>query len=231
MNSAVLNPVMDIPVLQDGDRLDRTEFERRYEAMPGVKAELLDGAVYMASPATAFHASPHGDLMGWIVVYKSFTLGVYSGDNGTVRLLDDSEPQPDVQLRIEESCGGQSRIDDDNYVEGAPEWVGEVAYSSKTIDRRVKLPIYERAGILEYLIWNVEDAQIDWFILRDGRYERLQAGADGIIRSETFPGLWLDVEAMTRRDMGSVLRVLQKGIDSPEHAQFVSSLASRARKS
>ena len=229
MSSATLNPVMDIPVLQDGDRLDRAEFERRYEAMPGVKAELLDGVVYMASPATVIHSSPHANLVTWIGTYSAFTQGTDTGDNGTVRLLDDSEPQPDVHLRIAESCGGQSRIDEDNYVEGPPEWVGEVAYSSKTIDRRVKLPIYERAGILEYLIWNVEDAQIDWFILRGGRYEPLQVGADGIIRSETFPGLWLDVEAMTRRDMGSVLRVLHRGIDSPEHAYFMKRLSAHGQ--
>lgn len=37
--------------LEQGDRLTRDEFERRYEAMPpGVKAELINGVVYMPIP-------------------------------------------------------------------------------------------------------------------------------------------------------------------------------------
>lgn len=40
-----------IPPLENGDRLSREEFERRYEAMPHVKkAELLEGVVHMGSP-------------------------------------------------------------------------------------------------------------------------------------------------------------------------------------
>jgi hypothetical protein len=36
--------------LQSGDRLSRAEFERRYQAHPDIKAELVEGVVILASP-------------------------------------------------------------------------------------------------------------------------------------------------------------------------------------
>ena len=53
-----------VPALQNGDRLTRDEFERRYEAMPNVKkAELIEGTVYMPSPVHASgHGEPHANL-------------------------------------------------------------------------------------------------------------------------------------------------------------------------
>lgn len=59
---------MTVPPLENGDRLSRTEFERRYMAMPKLKkAELIEGIVYMASPLRFEpHAEPHADLMGWL---------------------------------------------------------------------------------------------------------------------------------------------------------------------
>jgi hypothetical protein len=49
-----------IPPLENGDRLSRAEFERRYNAMPHLKkAELIEGIVYMPSPVRhRFTADP-----------------------------------------------------------------------------------------------------------------------------------------------------------------------------
>lgn len=58
-------PVIDAPPpLENGDRLTRAEFERRYGAMPEVKkAELIEGEVHMPSPVRfKQHAQPHLDL-------------------------------------------------------------------------------------------------------------------------------------------------------------------------
>jgi hypothetical protein len=53
-----------IPRLENGDRLTRDEFERRYAAMPHVKqAELLEGIVHMPSPV---RIDQHGrSSAGW----------------------------------------------------------------------------------------------------------------------------------------------------------------------
>ncbi len=56
---------------------------------------------------------------------------------------------------------------------GAPGLAAEISVSSIPIDLNVKLPIYRRNGVREYLIWRVPDREIDWFVLRGTEYERL----------------------------------------------------------
>lgn len=212
-------------VLHAGDRLTREEFEIRYRDMTEVKkAELIEGVVYMPSPvATDNHGAPQFGFITWLGVYQSETPGVQGADNATLRLDWDNEPQPDVFLRILPQHGGQTR-DEDGYVVGGPEWVGEIAASSASYDLHDKKEAYRRNGVREYVVWRVEDKAIDWFVLRGGRYDQLEAGEDGNYRSEVFPGLWLDRDALLTSDMKRVLEVLQQGLQSPEHAEFVTSL-------
>lgn len=70
----------------------------------------------------------------------------------------------------------------------------------------------------------VTDREIDWFILRGGQYERLAQGVDGLLRSEVFPGLWLDPKAMIAGDLRRVIELVQAGLASPEHAAFLKRL-------
>ena len=110
VQAASLPPVARVPELCAGDRLTRPEFERRYSAMPNVKkAELIEGVVYMPSPVSDNHASPHFDIITFLGVYRIATPGVKGADNGTVRLDWENAPQPDAFLRIAPECGGQSR--------------------------------------------------------------------------------------------------------------------------
>ncbi|HKI35861.1 MAG TPA: Uma2 family endonuclease [Gemmataceae bacterium] len=218
------------PLLEQGDHLTREEFERRYDAIPGLKkAELIEGVVYMPSPVRlGHHGSPHIDLATWIGVYRASTPGVRAGDNTSVRLDPTNEPQPDALMLIEPACGGQARITADDYVEGGPELVAEVAASSVSIDLNLKFRVYRRCNVREYIVWRVTDQQIDWFVLRGPQYERLPPGPDGHYRSEVFPGLWLDVAALIRGDLATVLQVLQRGVASSEHAAFVARLQQAA---
>jgi Uma2 family endonuclease len=216
-----------VPPLEPGDRLTRAEFERRYSAMPHLKkAELIEGVVYMPSPVRLKrHSNPHAHLVAWLALYESYTPGVIVGDNSTARLDLDNEPQPDALLMIAPECGGQARISEDDYVEGAPELVAEVASSSASFDRHTKLHVYRRNGVLEYLLWRTLDKDFDWFVLYEGEYKRIPPDADGIVRSHIFPGLWLDVPALLRGDLAAVLSVLQRGLATSEHADFVKRLS------
>ena len=157
-----------------------------------------------------------------------YTPGILGGDNGTLRLSLRSRPQPDAFLLVLPSHGGNAQIDEQDYIVGAPEWVGEVAASSENYDLHDKLEIYREAGIKEYVVWRVLEREIDWFVLRGKRYERLALSPDGIFRSETFPGLWMDTAAMIARDKTRLMAVAQQGLASPEHAQFVEQLNQRA---
>ena len=220
-----------IPPLENGDRLTRAEFEQRYDAMPNLKkAELIEGEVYMPSPVRhKRHSHPHTRLVTWLGNYETDTPGVEAGDNGSIRLDLDNEPQPDGYLIILPGSAGQVRISDDDYVEGAPELVAEVGASSVSIDLGKKLDAYRRNGVCEYIVWRVLDRQVDWYVNRDGRFVPLPPSADGIVRSEVFPGLWLDVAALVRRDGKAVQAALQQGLDSPSHAEFVAQLERNRR--
>jgi Uma2 family endonuclease len=215
-----------LPVLENGDRLTRAEFERRYNAMPQLKkAELIEGVVYVPSPVRhRQHGLPHAHLVGWLFHYAANTPGVEVGDNSSVRLDLDNEPQPDALLFIDPACGGQVRINDDGIIEGAPELVAEVASSSVSYDLHAKLHVYRRNGVHEYLVWRVLEREIDWFVLRAGQYERMPVDAQGLIRSEVFPGLWLDPAALVRGDLATVLAIVQQGLASPEHVAFATHL-------
>ena len=214
------------PPLQNGDRLSRDEFERRYDAMPDLKkAELIKGVVYMGSPVRFVkHGEPHARLLTWLGTYAAFTQGVGLGDNATVRLASDAEPQPDAMLRVEAEGHANSRISADDYVEGAPELVAEISSSTASYDLHDKLHAYRDAGVKEYLVWRVEDREFDWFLLHDGEYIRMAPDADGVCHSRAFPGLRLAVTAVLAGDMVRVMGELQKGLESSEHAEFVALL-------
>lgn len=170
------------------------------------------------------HGRPHIRLCTWLGTYEAATPGVEAGDNSTIRLDQDNVPQPDALLFIDPDRSGQARISDDDYVVDAPELVAEVASSSSSYDLHTKLNVYRRNGVREYLVWRVLDQQFDWFVLRSGQFQPLPADAVGILRSEVFPGLWLDPVALLNGDMLRVLAVVQQGIASLEHAAFVQRL-------
>ncbi len=215
-----------LPPLESGDRLTRQEFEHRYQTMPLIKkAELIEGVVYVASPVRmANHGRPHAALIGWLLAYKAATPGVDLGDNATVRLDLDNEPQPDALLRIEPEVGGNSYITDDDYVEGPPELIAEIAASSASYDLNDKLNAYRRNEVQEYIVWQIYENRLDWFSLQQGRYVSLQPDEAGVIRSQIFPGLWLAVNALREGDLAQVLAVLQQGLQTAEHQTFVESL-------
>jgi Uma2 family endonuclease len=214
------------PPLENGDRLTRDEFERRYAAMPQVKkAELIEGVVHMPSPVRLEqHGRPQAHLIGWLFQYVARTPHVDLGDNTTVRLDLDNEPQPDALLFIEPAHGGNMQINTNGYIEGAPELVAEVAASSVSIDLHDKFRAYRRNEVREYVVWRVQDQVIDWFVLRDGDYTLIEPTPDGVVKSDIFPGLWLDVAALLRGDLAKVLEVLQQGLQDPAHAAFVGRL-------
>jgi Uma2 family endonuclease len=225
-------PKPAVPPLEPGDRLAREEFERRYDAMPGLqKAELLDGVVHRP-PAVCFHqhSSPHFDLVGWLYLYRASTPGVRGSDNGSLRLDLENMPQPDAALLVEPSHGGQAKVSSDDYIEGAPELVAEVSASSVSIDLNHRLRIYRRNQVREYVVWRVLEEAIDWFVLRRLRYARLPADAEGVYRSRVFPGLWLDAQALVQANLGRVLQVAQAGIASPEHEAFAAKLQRAAAR-
>ena len=215
------------PSLENGDRVTRAEFERRYEARRDLKkAELIEGVVYMPSPTrSASHARPHATLVGWLFAYVASTPGVQLNDNPTLRLDLDNEPQPDIALLIDPDAGGQARVSEDDYIEGAP----EIAASSASYDLHDKLHAYRRNGVREYLVWRTLDRGFDRFELFDGVYRQRQPDASGLVHSQAFPGLRLAVDGLLRGDLSAGVEAQQRGLDDPAHAECARRLLASRR--
>jgi len=215
-----------VPPLVPGQRLDQPTFHERYLAMPPeTRAELVDGVVHMPSWLLSYeHGNRDDSIGGWLFQYRRRTKGVSGAANATTILGPFSEVQPDRQLRILADRGGQSRIED-GYVAGAPELIVEVAQSSRSFDLGPKKRDYERAGVLEYLVITFDPDEAFWFVRRDDRFAPLPPDPDGVLRSEVFPGLWLDPAAFFAEDFDHLFAVLDEGLATPEHAAFVAKLA------
>ncbi len=208
--SGTMHPVR--PRLETGDRLTRAEFHARYCARPDIRrAELVGGIVHVASPE---RYDVHGDqqtiVVAWLATYAARTAGVKSGISASIFLDDESEVQPDAFLFREPPPGpGAVRRRADHYLEGAPQLMVEVAASSAPYDLNEKMALYQRAGVREYIVWEVLVGRIHWFRLRDGAYSRLEPDEHGVIESEEFPGLRLHVAKMLANDLAGVLDELQ----------------------
>ena len=222
----VTSPAAEVQELHNGDHMTQVEFHRIYSTMPeDVKAELIGGIVYMASPLKIRHGSYHVVLASVLFAYESATTGTETGDNTTVIMDDESEPQPDLYLRIRPEYGGQSGTTEDDYIDGSPELIVEIANTSRAIDLHRKLAVYRDAGVREYLVLSLREHQLRWFDL--SRDEEKTIPSDGILRSFVFPGLWIDSVAVLDRDHRRLMTTIERGLAEPAHADFVKQLASK----
>ncbi len=203
----------DIPLLEEGQELDGDEFMRRWEAMPELRfAELIEGVVHMGSPLRyTHHAKPQLVVGGWISMYISNHPEVEGGMNPTLCLDLKNHPQPDGVLLFTAEHGGQAKLTAKDYFATAPELVIEVSASTKKRDLGKKKQIYLKHGVKEYIVWRIEDETVDWFVVRNAAFEPLALSPEGWFKSETFPGLWLDPEALLRFDLPRLFHVLAEG--------------------
>ena len=214
-----------IPLLQNGDCLTQPEFHRRYEAYPDdTKFELIGGIVYMASPQRLPHGKYSVKMARVLDHYTDETPGVETSHDTTTILGHATEPQPDLNLRIVEEYGGQSKVNDELYILFAPELLMEIAHSTVSIDMNQKREEYRKAGVVEYVVICIEEEQLHWFDFKANR--ELPADCNGIFRSRVFPGLWIDSKAVFVLNSRQLAKTLRKGLASEEHARFVKRLKS-----
>jgi Uma2 family endonuclease len=213
--------------LHSGDRLSRPEFHRRYQHYPSdVKFELIEGTVFMAAAQRMPHGNYWLQLSAVLADYVLATPGVEGSTNSSLLLDDENEPQPDLLLRIEESFGGQTTLDAEQYLHGAPELVIEVAHSTAAIDLHAKRIVYQRHGVREYIVVCVSERQVRWFDLT--KRTELALDAMGVLKSRQFPGLWLATRELIAGETKAYRAVARRGLKSPEHKAFVEELQKRA---
>lgn len=217
------------PQLQSGDRMKQQEFHAIYEQMPdGFKAELVDGTVFVSMPLRKPHGRDHARLTTILDTYAARTPGVEVLSDATTILSKDDEVQPDLLLRISPEHGGQTRDTyDDEYIQGAPELICEVAHSSRAIDLNLKRKRYERTGVLEYIVFCLNPREVYWFDF--AHKTRLESSPDGVFQSNAFPGLWVCKQGLLNRDYEAVMKTLGLGVATADHNAFCSRLASGPR--
>ena len=218
-----------VPPLRNGQRLTRSEFLRRWEAMPELKrAERIEGRVSLSPPISLDHSDPHGFVIWCLMTYRMATPGVRSLNETTVHIDGDNDLQPDTGLFIDPNVGGQTRYVG-SYPAGAPELVVEVAESTAGKDLGPKLAVYRRAGVLEYLVWEAKKKSIHAFVNQEGQFKAANV-EEGVFKSDAFPGLWLDLAALAADDMAKVQSTLAAGLTDPAHAKFKRKLAKAKRQ-
>jgi hypothetical protein len=87
--------------------------------------------------------------------------------------------------------------------------------------------VYRRNGVQEYLVLLTREQKTLWYALEEGTYHLLQP-ENGVLKSRVFPGLHLHVDSYWNEDLPGLLKYLQEGLDSPEHAAFIKQLQERA---
>jgi hypothetical protein len=78
--------------------------------------------------------------------------------------------------------------------------------------------------VREYIVWQMYENRVDWFVLEAGRYVLAIADDRSIIRSQVFPGLWLSVNGLRQGNRSQIFAVLQSGWQMAEHQAFVERL-------
>ena len=224
----MVSPLLKDTELITGMRIELEEFLSRWEALPDLKnAELIEGVVYVPSPVSNAHVRHESLLSGWLWLYAEATPECDTGHNGTFTMLRQS-PQPDIFLRVLEDYGGKSSVTG-KLLGGAPELVVEICVTSKELDFGPKLALYQRAGVQEYITVEPNLPRIVWRVLVDGSYKAIQADSRGILRSQCFPGLWLNTEAFWAGDRSRMRKTLNAGLKSAAHLEFARKLKRRSK--
>jgi hypothetical protein len=106
--------------------------------------------------------------------------------------------------------------------------VFEVAHSSWAIDLHAKRKRYGQAGVIEYVVLCLQPRQLRWFDLaRAIEYEPDEAGT---LRSQVFPGLWLNCGTVLAVDKyQQAMDLVAQGLASSEHQDFIDRLSSGKR--
>jgi len=156
--------------------------------------------------------------------YAVHTPGIQCLANPTWIILGNAV-QPDVTLHIRAEFGGRT-TDVKGYASGAPELAVEISKSTRSYDLGLNLALYQRAGVPEYVAALVQERRIEWRLLEEGSYQLMPPPADGIYRSQIFPGLWLDSSAFWRNDTTALIELLEQGLRSEEYDAFVEKLKS-----
>lgn len=152
--------------------------------------EIIDGEAYAMTPApTTTHQRIIGNIFTRVDQFFRGKPCVPFIAPTDVVLDDRNIVQPDILVVCEPSKITQKNI------QGAPDLVIEILSPSTSVkDRREKKLLYERFGVLEYIIIDPFGEAAERFALIEGRYAASDiVNWDEVLKSTAFPELHLQL--------------------------------------
>lgn len=173
-------------------------------------AEWVNGEVVPMSPVSDEHQLVASFLLTLLKHYvEHHALGVVLYEPFQMKTGPDLPGRsPDVLFVAEEHRARIHRT----VLEGPADLVIEViSPESRGRDRGEKFYEYEQGGVMEYWLIDPQRKQAEFHRRgEDGIYKSVPIAADGVFRSETLPGLWLDVAWLWQRPLPKLLDVLKQ---------------------
>jgi Uma2 family endonuclease len=175
------------------DRIRKLTYDD-YVLIPddGQRHEIIDGEHYV----TAAPFLPHQDLVTELVAW----LRPFAKRNGLGRVLvaptdvllsKHDIVQPDLLFISKEK--ERARTANGKRIEGAPDLAIEVlSESTRRLDEEIKLDLYDRAGVLEYWMFNSVRKTVRVYRRKGGRLQlvaEMSAAAGDVLATPLLPGL------------------------------------------
>ncbi len=129
--------------------------------------ELIEGILFVAPAPELGHQSVTGDVF---VFLKLLKIGLAFLSPVDVRIDDENVIQPDVLLLTSDFT---AKTANRKYIMGAPDLVVEVlSPGTSRRDRGEKYELYEKHGVLEYWIIEVNERYVEQFVRQGDRFVR-----------------------------------------------------------
>ncbi|MBM4059628.1 MAG: hypothetical protein FJ265_00815 [Planctomycetes bacterium] len=139
---------------------------------------------------------------------------------GTLLSIDRLDPQLAAQAAVEIPDLLLHVVGPSRDSETPLQFVAEVAAMPLGRATEATLRHYAHLGVGEFLHLGGGPAGAEWFVLRHHRDGRRELPADGVLHSEEFPGLWIDVPALLRADGVALQAAVHAGVATADHAAF-----------
>ena len=178
---------MDAPLL--GKKYYTFEDWCSLELDEGVRAELVDGTLIVMEGPTWRHQAVVGELLGQLMNFlKGKPCVAMPGPGVRLNEHEDTGFVPDLIVVCDRDKFGK------RYVHGAPDLIVEVlSPSNRRHDTLTKFNKYQRAGVREYWIVDLEEKTVQVCILEDGKYILSAYGDTDAVPVHVLEGCAIDL--------------------------------------
>ncbi len=156
--------------------------------------EWVDGEVVPMPPITGDHSTLGSYLITLFTMFLArYNLGELRADPFQMKTSPDLPGRcPDILFVATRNL----RRFHKTFLEGPADLVVEIiSPGSKTIDRVTKFQEYQQGGVREYWLLDPARRRAEFYRRgRDGRFQLVAIGPDGVYRSLAMKGFWLKVE-------------------------------------